>query len=109
MAYCTTCLKRFGVKFDTASDGLEAIAVFEAHPERFSLILMDLQMPNCCGEKAFWKIRGLNEFGATVPVVAVSAHALSESRARCLGMGMVDYLTKPFRPKELLAMIEKWT
>lgn len=109
IAYCTTCLKRFGFKFETARHGGEAIALFKAHPERFSLILMDLQMPNCTGEEAFWTIRGLDAFGAAIPIVAVTAHALDQSRERCLSMGMADYLTKPYRPKELKALVERWT
>lgn len=90
-------------RIDKARDGLEALdAVAKA---RYDLILMDCQMPRLDGYDATRRLRGQ---GLTTPIVAMTAHALSGDRDKCLAAGMDDYLTKPVVIDSLAACLEKW-
>ena len=87
-----------------AGDGLEAIAVIER--VRPALLLLDIQMPELDGFAATRAIRALPGGGA-LPIIALTAHALTGERERCLAQGMNGYVPKPFRPQELFAAVEE--
>ncbi|PQO38779.1 histidine kinase [Blastopirellula marina] len=74
----------------------------------FDLILMDVQMPVLDGFAATEEIRRL-EAGMShkIPIIALTAHAMKGDRERCLAGGMNDYVSKPFRPEELFAAVER--
>jgi len=67
--------------------------------------MMDIQMPEMDGVAA---TRLLRQQGMTMPIIAMTAHALSEDRERCLQAGMNDHLCKPFTPDEMQAMLRRW-
>jgi len=73
--------------------------------ERYDVVLMDIQMPEMDGFEATAKIRALPQ-GRTLPIVALTAHALSGERERCLERGMSGYLAKPFKAHDLFAAVE---
>lgn len=101
----STTVRSLGHRVDTANNGREALEALER--ESFDLILMDCQMPEIDGYEATRRLR-LQEPSRAVPVVAVTAHASSGDRERCLAAGMDDYLTKPYSKEELAAVIERW-
>jgi PAS domain S-box-containing protein len=94
-----------GQVVDTAADGMEAVEL--ARRNDYELILMDMQMPNMDGLEATRQVRQLPN-GAKVPIVAMTANAFAEDKARCTEAGMNDFLTKPAAPDELYATVLKW-
>jgi protein-histidine pros-kinase len=106
-------LGKAGHTLVVAGNGEEALERFDA--DRFDLILMDVQMPVMGGIAATQAIRArearrtwsaAGHFRAT-PIVAMTAHAMDGDRQRCLDAGMDDYVTKPVKPAELFAAIER--
>jgi CheY-like chemotaxis protein len=84
-------------------NGREAVAAVER--ASYDVVLMDIQMPEMDGFEATHAIRAMPQ-GRDLPIIALTAHALSGERERCLAHGMTDYLAKPFRGHELFALIE---
>jgi CheY-like chemotaxis protein/HPt (histidine-containing phosphotransfer) domain-containing protein len=105
-------LRRLGCEVHIAASGLEGLSRLCEH--RFDLVLMDIQMPGMDGvETLRWFRRGPTGRFAFVtapqtPVVAVTANALSGDEERFLDQGFNDYLSKPFRQHQLLAMLSRW-
>lgn len=98
-------LQREGHTVTVANDGLEAVGAFQS--DAFDLILMDVQMPEMDGLQATAAIREIEATtGGHIPILAMTAHALTGDRERCLASGMDGYLSKPFRLAELVTAIE---
>lgn len=98
-------LENAGFQVDTVQNGKEAIEKFEE--EQFDLILMDVQMPVLDGFKATAKLRN-TEKGKNVPIIAITAHALTGDREKCIEAGMNDYASKPLIAEDLVKLIDKW-
>ena len=98
-------LEESGLTVDTAEDG--ARAVNQARHAPYALILMDMQMPTLDGLEATRRIRALAAHSDT-PILAMTANAYNEDKARCLDAGMNDFLVKPFNPDQLFETLRKW-
>lgn len=98
-------LRSFGVTFDIAEDGNQAITKFKNAPH-YDLILMDIQMPLLNGLDATRAIRTAGYI--EVPIVGLSANAMKEDFDAALASGMNEYLTKPIKRLALLASIQKY-
>jgi CheY-like chemotaxis protein len=98
-------LQDVGLAVDVAADG--EIALEMAKQVSYDLILMDMQMPRMDGMDATRAIRKLPTC-QNVPIIAMTANAFAEDRALCLESGMNDFLTKPFDPQFLYAVIARW-
>ena len=98
-------LKRIGVDVSVANNGLEAVAALDRNS--YDFVFMDCQMPEMDGFEATRQIRARPAL-ADLPVVALTANALSGDRQRCIDAGMSDYLTKPFTKQQLESMLAKW-
>jgi CheY-like chemotaxis protein len=97
-------LERHGYAADVVENGLQAVAaVAEAD---YDLVLMDLQMPELDGLEATRRILA-NRPDSAPRIVALTANAMAEDRAMCIAAGMHDYLSKPIRPEELVAVLER--
>lgn len=98
-------LQRAGVVVELASSGAEALELLAS--TQFDAVLMDIQMPEMDGYQATQRIRAIERLAA-LPVIAMTAHAMSGYRERCLAMGMNDYITKPIEPGTLFTTLAKW-
>lgn len=98
----TRRLKRHGFEVMTARDGEQGVAV--ARSEHPDLILMDLNMPVLDGWEATRRLKSAPETEA-IPIIALSAHAMSGDRERALEAGCDDYDTKPVRIDSLMSKI----
>jgi CheY-like chemotaxis protein len=105
-AVMTAMLRNGGHQVDLADCGAKGI---EAASEKvYDLILMDVSMPDMSGMEATAIIRQLGGAAAKVPIIAITAHALSGYQEMCLAAGMNGYATKPISQKELLALVDTW-
>jgi PAS domain S-box-containing protein len=102
----TVILETHGYDVTIAEDGLEAVAA--AARGGYDLILMDVQMPNLDGFGATRRIRALDGPAGAVPIVAMTANAMTSDRKLCLDAGMVDYVSKPISTKGFLATVALW-
>ena len=97
-------LEKKGHQTRLAANGEEALAVLEQ--ETFDLILMDVQMPQMNGFDATARIREREQgTGRHVPIIAMTAHAMTGDRERCLSAGMDGYLSKPVCPAEMFGVM----
>ncbi len=97
-------LRKQGHTVLVAGNGTEALNAWQHEP--FDLILMDVQMPELDGFEGTRRIRAIEQStGAHVPIVAMTARAMSGDRERCIAVGMDDYVSKPVRMPELMAAI----
>ncbi len=102
----STILEKYGHTVVPAVDGREALAAVQEGG--FDLVLMDIHMPEMDGYEATAAIRAVErETGNHVPIVALTAAAMQGDREISLAVGMDDYLAKPVRNAELLAVIER--
>lgn len=97
-------LERSGHRVTVAVNGQEAVAVFGRQP--FDLVLMDIQMPIMDGFEATQAIRDMEkDSGKHTPIIALTAHAITGYREKCLERGLDDYLSKPMKIADLNAKI----
>lgn len=98
-------LRNMGMEVTVANDG--QAAVDRLQQGKFDLVLMDIQMPIMDGYSATRLIRSNLHF-KDVPIIAMTAHALTGDREQCLAAGMDDYVSKPIDPEQLYATLVKW-
>jgi len=102
----TAVLRKRGYAIELANDGSEALAKLESGGE-YGLILMDVQMPVLDGLEATRQIRKNPRWNG-VPIVAMTAHAMTGDKERCLAAGMNGYISKPVHPSHLLATVDEY-
>ncbi len=101
-------LRKAGATVDVADNGrlaLQALDQAAARGQPYALLLTDMQMPEMDG---YTLARTLRQRGDTIPIVALTAHAMAEDRDRCLAAGCNDYTTKPIDKRMLIATCAKW-
>ncbi|WP_040266249.1 response regulator [Pseudomonas rhodesiae] len=98
-------LSKLGCEVVVAGHGGEALKCLEE--QHFDMVLMDCNMPVMDGYEASRQIRSSGRW-PDLPIVALTANAMSEERERCRAAGMNDYLAKPFRREELNALLDLW-
>jgi len=102
--FAMTSLQRSGHHVDLAENGKIAVEKFKN--SHYDLILMDIAMPIMDGIEATRVIRALEQGTKRIKIVAVTAHVMVTDREKCLAAGMDEYISKPYRPHELIAILE---
>ncbi len=104
----SSILKKYGFQVEIASNGKEAIDRLSAHS--YEIVLMDCQMPVMDGYEATRTIRRTESpvLNHQIPIIAMTANAMDESRDECIRAGMDDFLTKPVNPHDLVEKIESF-
>jgi len=102
----TTLLANEGANVHTATSAIEALQKITLH--EYSVILMDLEMPDMSGMEATRKIRLSETKCKNIPIIALTAHAFSDLRHEAIDAGMNDLLAKPYKPDQLFSIIYKW-
>lgn len=97
--------KKLGYEIDIVENGKEAVE--RVQQSQYDLIFMDVQMPEMDGLEATRVIRKLLKHNSPM-IIAMTANAMPEDREKCLDAGMDDYLSKPFKPRELQQLLEKY-
>ncbi len=98
-------LKNAGLVVEIAGNGREAIEMLQK--KKYDLVLMDIQMPEMDGITATKKIREMPQF-KNLPILAMTAHAMSGDRELSLKAGMNDHINKPINLQELFSSLAKW-
>lgn len=102
----TKFLKKWGMIVESAENGLVCLEKMKS--KDFDLILMDLQMPEMDGYEATKKLRGSGDkYYENIPIIALTAAAFIEAQQKVKEVGMDDFVTKPFHPKEFRDKMEK--
>ena len=101
----TEILRSAGISVDIANNGKEAVEAVTNLP--YDIVLMDVQMPVMGGYEATKRIRSIDKF-KSLPIIAMTAHAMQGAREECLEAGMNDYISKPIDPDSLFLTIRKW-
>jgi CheY-like chemotaxis protein len=99
-------LQRLGCQVVVAENGAECLKVWQR--QKFDLILMDIQMPVMDGYTATRQIRDLEAPGQRIPIIALTADAMTGQLERCLQSGMDALLTKPLSPEKLHEALERF-
>lgn len=101
-------MQQWGVSVDIANDGLEALTMIGR--KSYNMVFMDLQMPGMDGYEASRKIRSMDDpYFKDVPIIALTAAAMSGMRDKVMETGMNDFISKPFDPEELRLKVAKFT
>jgi PAS domain S-box-containing protein len=99
-------LERCGCRVDIVGDGAQALQALAAR--RYDAVLMDCQMPGMDGYAATRELRRREQGTEHTPVIAMTAHAMTGDRERCIEAGMDDYISKPVRHVDLATVLMRW-
>lgn len=102
--YLQIVLRPTGVQIHRARNGHEVIEILQEYPQ-VNLILMDIKMPEMNGLEATRKIRTFNQ---DIPIVALTAYAMSDDREISLGAGCNDYISKPVRKSRIFSVLSHY-
>ena len=100
-------LSQEGIRVEMANNGQESVNMLTERPDAFHLVLMDLQMPVMDGYSATRALRK-NPALANLPIIAMTAHAMSGEREACIAAGMNDHLAKPIEVDKLFQVLRRW-
>lgn len=103
----TNILEQKGMQVIAGKNGKEALRQLEKHPG-INLVLMDIMMPEMDGYTAMRNIRELTSGLRDMPIIALTAKAMTDDRSKCIAAGANDYLAKPVNADKLLSMLRVW-
>jgi signal transduction histidine kinase/DNA-binding response OmpR family regulator len=99
-------LTKAGYKLDMVENGIEAVETYASNPDKYDLILMDIQMPEMDGREATRRLRKAGY--KDIPIIAMTAETMKGDYEKCIEAGMNDYIAKPIRRETVFKTIKKW-
>jgi CheY-like chemotaxis protein len=102
----TRLLTKAGYRVEIANNGKEALDIYLSSPEKYDVILMDIQMPELNGLETTKIIR--SKGFEQIPIIAMTANTMESDRKKCMESGMNDYIAKPIRRETVLQVLKKW-
>jgi len=99
-------MEQWQIDFDIVPNGAAAVERLRQQANEYNLVLMDIQMPEMDGYTATEKIR--YDLNLSIPIIAMTAHALAGEKEKCVGAGMDDYISKPINEQQLYKLINKY-
>ena len=99
-------LEEWGCEIEIANNGLESLEALDRHPD-VDIVLMDIMMPEMDGYEAMTRIRAQERF-KKLPILALTAKAMRDDRAKCIEAGANDYITKPVNTEKLQSLMRVW-
>jgi CheY-like chemotaxis protein len=102
----TRALENYGMHIVSAMDGKDALKQLQEHPE-VDIVLMDMMMPEMDGYESTRRIRELPKY-KNLPIIAVTAKAMTGDREKCISAGASDYITKPVDVDQLISLLRVW-
>jgi CheY-like chemotaxis protein len=99
-------LTQAGYRLSIAGNGQQAVEMIEKEPDKYHLVLMDVQMPVLDGREATRRLRAAGY--TEIPIIAMTAESLKGDREKCLKAGMNDYISKPIKREKIFRLIKKW-
>jgi CheY-like chemotaxis protein len=102
----TRVLEDKGLDIKAADNGRNAIQMLDNYPDT-NLVLMDIMMPEMDGYEAIGKIREDKRF-RNLPIIALTAKAMKDDRAKCINAGANDYISKPVNVEKLISLMRVW-
>jgi two-component system, chemotaxis family, sensor kinase CheA len=102
----TTLLEAYGMTVQFAENGIECLDILEEGLD-VHLILMDIMMPKMDGYESLRRVREMKKY-ATLPIIALTAKAMKDDRAKCIEAGASDYICKPIQVNQLLSLMSVW-
>ncbi|MGM1047458.1 MAG: response regulator [Bacillota bacterium] len=102
----SSVLESYNMEVTFAENGREALELLEANPD-YDLVLMDMMMPEMDGYEAMRRLRQMPQF-EKMPIIALTAKAMKEDRAKCIEAGASDYMKKPIQTEQLLSLMRVW-
>lgn len=101
----STVLQHFGYEVSQAVTGDEGLALAQSNPP--DVILMDISVPGIDGFELTRRLRGFQST-ASIPIIALTAHALASDKRKAMEAGCDDFLTKPCEPKRVVETVRRW-
>ncbi len=99
-------LEEWGCEIEIANNGLESLEALDRHPD-VDIVLMDIMMPEMDGYEAMKRIREQDRF-RKLPILALTAKAMRDDRAKCIEAGANDYISKPVNIEKLQSLMRVW-
>jgi CheY-like chemotaxis protein len=102
-------LEKTAISVDFAENGKAAVSLFQRHPDKYDLVLMDVNMPEMDGYEATQAIRAFElPQSKQIPIIAMTANVFHEDIEKCLTAGMNDHVGKPIFPKDIYGKLNKY-
>ena len=102
----TKSLENYGMNVISAIDGKDALKQMDSK-EKIDIVLMDMMMPEMDGYESIRRIRKIPKY-RNLPVIAITAKAMTGDREKCIAAGASDYITKPVDVDQLISLLRVW-